>query len=72
MQYMVTHYIKEQLFIHLQTIASTWDETNSYDVGKQTAFEMRSTGSHWALTPNIDDERCKMGRVVKLLEKILI
>ena len=36
------------------TIASTWDETNSYSVGVQTAFEMRSTGSHWAFTPNID------------------
>ncbi len=45
-------------------IASTWDETNSYDVGKQTAFEMRSTGSHWALTPNIDVMRdARWGRV---------
>ena len=26
------------------TIASTWDETNSYIVGVQTAYEMRSTG----------------------------
>ncbi len=46
------------------TIASTWDETNSYVVGKQTAFEMRSTGSHWALTPNIDVMRdSRWGRV---------
>ena len=46
------------------TIASTWDETNSYEVGKQTAFEMRSTGSHWALTPNIDVMRdARWGRV---------
>ena len=46
------------------TIASTWNETNSYEVGKQTAFEMRSTGSHWALTPNIDVMRdARWGRV---------
>tara|TARA_B100002052_G_scaffold221385_1_gene203366 strand:- start:264 stop:2561 length:2298 start_codon:yes stop_codon:yes gene_type:complete len=46
------------------TIASTWDETNSYSVGVQTAFEMRSTGSHWAFTPNIDVMRDpRWGRV---------
>ena len=46
------------------TIASTWNESNSYEVGKQTAFEMRSTGSHWALTPNIDVMRdARWGRV---------
>ena len=46
------------------TIASTWDENNSYDVGVQTAFEMRSTGSHWAFTPNIDVMRdARWGRV---------
>ena len=46
------------------TIASTWDETNSYIVGVQTAFEMRSTGSHWAFTPNIDVMRDpRWGRV---------
>jgi len=46
------------------TIASTWDENNSYDVGVQTAFEMRSTGSHWAFTPNIDVMRDpRWGRV---------
>ena len=46
------------------TIASTWDETNSYSVGVQTAFEMRSTGSHWAFTPNIDIMRDpRWGRV---------
>ena len=45
-------------------IASTWNETNSYNVGNQTAFEMRSTGSHWALTPNIDVMRdARWGRV---------
>ena len=46
------------------TIASTWDENNSYDVGIQTALEMRSTGSHWAFTPNIDVMRdARWGRV---------
>ena len=46
------------------TIASTWDETNSYIVGIQTAYEMRSTGSHWAFTPNIDVMRDpRWGRV---------
>ena len=46
------------------TIASTWDANNSYDVGKQTAFEMRSTGSHWAFTPNVDVMRdARWGRV---------
>ena len=46
------------------TIASTWDENNSYDVGVQTAFEMRSTGSHWAFTPNVDVMRdARWGRV---------
>ncbi len=46
------------------TIASTWDEINSYNVGVQTAFEMRSTGSHWAFTPNVDVMRDpRWGRV---------
>ena len=46
------------------TIASTWDENNSYDVGVETAFEMRSTGSHWAFTPNVDVMRdARWGRV---------
>ena len=45
-------------------IASTWDETNAYNVGVQTASEMRSTGSHWAFTPNIDVMRdARWGRV---------
>ena len=48
------------------TIASTWDENNSYDVGVQTALEMRSTGSHWAFTPNVDVMRdARWGRVVE-------
>ena len=46
------------------TIASSWDANNSYNVGKQTAFEMRSTGSHWAFTPNVDVMRdARWGRV---------
>ena len=46
------------------TIASSWDQTNSYSVGVQTAFEMRATGSHWAFTPNVDVMRdARWGRV---------
>ena len=36
------------------TLASTWSDSFLYDVGKQSAKEMRATGSHWAFTPNID------------------
>ena len=36
------------------TLASTWTDSYLYDVGKQSAKEMRATGSHWAFTPNID------------------
>ena len=36
------------------TLASTWSNDFLYDVGRQTALEMRATGSHWAFTPNID------------------
>jgi len=36
------------------SIASTWDDQMSYDIGRETAVEMRATGSHWAFTPNID------------------
>jgi beta-glucosidase len=36
------------------TLASTWSDDFLYDVGRQTALEMRATGSHWAFTPNID------------------
>jgi len=36
------------------TLASSWVDAYSYDVGLQTALEMRATGSHWAFTPNID------------------
>jgi len=36
------------------TLAATWNDDFLYSVGKQTAKEMRATGSHWAFTPNID------------------
>ena len=36
------------------TLASTWNDQYLFDVGRQTALEMRATGSHWAFTPNID------------------
>ena len=36
------------------TLASTWSDQFLFDVGRQTALEMRATGSHWAFTPNID------------------
>ena len=46
------------------TLASTWNNTLLYDVGKQTALEMRATGSHWTFTPNIDVMRDpRWGRV---------
>jgi len=35
-------------------LASTWNDDFLYSVGKQTAKEMRATGSHWTFTPNID------------------
>ncbi|MDG1397043.1 MAG: glycoside hydrolase family 3 N-terminal domain-containing protein [Polaribacter sp.] len=36
------------------SLASTWQNSFLYDVAKQTAKEMRATGSHWTFTPNID------------------
>ena len=36
------------------TLASSWNEENLFDVARQTAIEMRATGSHWAFSPNID------------------
>ena len=35
-------------------LASTWNDDFLYSVGRQTAKEMRATGSHWTFTPNID------------------
>jgi beta-glucosidase len=36
------------------SMAATFEDKLSYDCGKQSAKEMRATGSHWAFTPNID------------------
>lgn len=35
-------------------LASTWSDNFLEIIGKQTAVEMRATGSHWTFTPNID------------------
>ena len=49
-------------------LASIWDDSFLYSVGKQTAKEMRATGSHWAFTPNIDILRDpRWGRVGETL-----
>jgi len=50
------------------TLASTWNEDFLYTIGKQTAKEMRATGSHWTFTPNIDILRDpRWGRVGETL-----
>lgn len=36
------------------SIAASWDDELAYRIGRETALEMRATGSHWAFTPNID------------------
>ena len=36
------------------TISSSFNDSLAYEVGKQTAIEIRAAGSHWAFTPNID------------------
>ena len=36
------------------SMAATFEDQLNYDCGKQSAKEMRATGSHWAFTPNID------------------
>jgi beta-glucosidase len=36
------------------TISSSFTDTFAYQVGIQTAKEIRAAGSHWAFTPNID------------------
>jgi len=36
------------------SLAATFTDQFLYEVGKQSALEMRATGSHWAFTPNID------------------
>jgi len=35
-------------------MAATFTDEYAYDIARQTAKEMRATGSHWAFTPNID------------------
>ena len=36
------------------SIASTFTDSLSYIIGKQTAKEVRASGSHWTFSPNID------------------
>ena len=36
------------------SLASTFDEKIAYQIGKETAIEVRAFGSHWSFTPNID------------------
>ena len=36
------------------TMAAAWDDQAAYDIARQTALEMRATGSHWSFTPNVD------------------
>ena len=45
-------------------MAATFNNEIAYDIAKETAVEMRATGSHWAFTPNIDVMRDpRWGRV---------
>ncbi|HRD82006.1 MAG TPA: glycoside hydrolase family 3 protein, partial [Saprospiraceae bacterium] len=36
------------------SMAAAWNDEMAYRIGRETAMEMRATGSHWAFTPNID------------------
>ena len=36
------------------SMAATWEDGLAYAIGRQTALEMRATGTHWAFTPNLD------------------
>lgn len=36
------------------TLASSFNDDFAFRVGRETALEMRATGSHWAFTPNVD------------------
>ncbi len=36
------------------SLAATFDNQLQYNIGRQTATEMRAMGAHWAFTPNID------------------
>lgn len=46
------------------TLASSFSDAFAFRVGRETALEMRATGSHWSFTPNIDVARDpRWGRV---------
>ena len=46
------------------SIAATFNNDFAYDVAKQSAREMRATGSHWTFMPNVDVARDpRWGRV---------
>lgn len=46
------------------TLASAWNPELVQEIGRQTALEMRATGSQWAFTPNVDVARDpRWGRV---------
>lgn len=46
------------------SLAASFDPDMVREIGKQTALEMRATGSHWTFTPNIDVARdARWGRV---------
>lgn len=36
------------------SLAATFDDALQFTIGRQTAKEMRATGTHWTFTPNID------------------
>ena len=36
------------------SISSSFTDSFAYQIGKQTAIEIRAAGSHWAFTPNVD------------------
>lgn len=45
-------------------MASTWSTELVEKLHRETAFEMRATGSHWSFTPNVDVARdARWGRV---------
>lgn len=39
------------------TISSTWSDSLAFEIARQTAMEMRATGSHWTFNPNLDIAR---------------
>jgi beta-glucosidase len=36
------------------SIAASWSDSLAYEIARQSALEMRATGSHWTFTPNVD------------------